>query len=461
MNRWLCIAAWAFLVGGWSAGEVRAEARRPNIILIFSDDYGIPGVGCYGGQYPTPNLDALAAGGVRFTHCFAMPLCAPSRAMTLSGRYPFRNGVLHNNLGSAYAPENSPSIAKTLKQAGYATAVAGKWRQLQHFDTPEQRAAWGFDEALVWGLGKGERYWQPDYLLNGKPIGDVGEKYGPDILHEFVVDFMTRHREEPFFVYYPTPLIHGPILRTPDSKSTDKKSGDFYADNVAYLDKLVGKLVAEVDRLGLRDNTLIVFTGDNGSTGNQTHTIDGKPIIGKKGNLLEGGSRVPLIANWPGKAPAGKVVDDLVEFSDFYATLAEAAGASLPSNVKLDSHSFAPQIRGEKGTPRDWVFVQLGNEWYARERGWKLTGDGKLFDMSAAPFDEKASAPSASTEAEAAQKRLAAVLADLNPAGGAVAPDRDKQKDKAKKKARKTRKEAQEAASAQDSPAAKQPAPAK
>src|SRR5262245_30076517 len=110
---------------------VAADAPRPNIILIFSDDYGIPGVGAYGSHYATPNLDALAAGGIRFEHCFSMPLCGPSRAVTLSGRYPFRNGVISNGHGSAYRPSDSPSIAKTLHAAGYATAVAGKWRQLQ------------------------------------------------------------------------------------------------------------------------------------------------------------------------------------------------------------------------------------------------------------------------------------------------------------------------------------------
>src|SRR5581483_5147874 len=109
------------------AGVVRAETRKPNIVLIFSDDYGTPGVGCYGGAYKTPNLDALAADGVRFTHCYSMPLCGPSRAVTMSGRYPFRNGVLSNGHGTAYKPSDSPSIAKTLKAAGYATAVAGKW----------------------------------------------------------------------------------------------------------------------------------------------------------------------------------------------------------------------------------------------------------------------------------------------------------------------------------------------
>jgi arylsulfatase A-like enzyme len=417
--------------------SAQAAPERPNIILIFSDDYGIPGVGCYGGKYATPNLDALAAGGIRFKHCFSMPLCGPSRGVTMSGRYPFRTGVLTNGSGQAYQPQNSPSIAKTLKAAGYATAVAGKWRQLQYFSTPEDAAAWGFDEFIVWGLLKGERYWQPDYNLNGKPIGDAAGKYGPDILHDFVVDFIRRHKDGPFFVYYPTPLVHSPILETPDTKDNAKDGkGNLYAANVAYLDKLVGKLAAELDTLGLRKNTLIVFTGDNGSVG--ASTIDGKAVSGAKGSMLEGGSRVPLIASWPGVTPGGKVLDDLVDFTDFYATFADLAGAKAPEGITLDGHSFAPQLRGEKGQPRESVFVQLGNEWYARDLGWKLNQAGELFSMKDAPFTQPlVPADSTDAEAQAARKKLQAAIDKLDPRGGKAAkPGEGKgKKNKAKKKA--------------------------
>ena len=267
----------------------------------------------------------------------------------MSGRYPFRSGVLTNGSGQAYAPQNSPSIAKTLQAAGYATAVAGKWRQLQHFATRDDAKAWGFDEFMIWGLGKGERYWEPDYNYNGQPVDSAGGKYGPDLLHEFAVDFIRRHKDGPFFLYYPTPLVHSPILHTPDRREREAK-GNRYAENVAYLDKLVGKLAAELDTLGLRKNTLIVFTGDNGSVGQGE--VAGRAVAGAKGSMLEGGSRVPLIVNWPGVTPAGKVLDDLTDFSDFYATFADLAGAKLPDGVQFDGHSFAPQIRGEKGEPR-------------------------------------------------------------------------------------------------------------
>jgi arylsulfatase A-like enzyme len=427
---------------------------KPNILFILADDYGIPGVGCYGGVYPTPNLDALAAGGVRFERCFSAPLCAPSRALCMFGRYAFRTGVLDNGCGAAAKPDKEVCIAKTLKQAGYATALAGKWSQLCYLDTAEEGRAWGFDEFLRWDKSQGERYWKPALNKNGQAVPVTDASYGPDLFHEFVVDFIQRHRAEPFFVYYPTPLIHGPILRTPDSpdapgggqrKAKPKAKGDsaLYQDNIAYLDKTVGKLVAALDELKLREKTLIVFTGDNGSV--PVGTLTGRPVDGHKSQVNEGGSRVPLIINWKGVTPAGRVLKDLVDFSDFYATLTELAGAQLPDGLTFDSRSFAPQLRGEKGTPRDWAYVQLGAKWYARSDGWKLTESGDLFDMSDAPFVQKpVPADTQSTEAQAARRQLQAVLNKLDPGAGESKPrqkpDGDKQQKKERRKAKKAAK---------------------
>lgn len=391
------------------AADAPQPAGKPNIIFILADDYGIPGVGCYGGALKTPNLDKLAAGGTRFEYCFAAPLCAPSRALCMFGRYAFRTGVLDNNCGAAATPQKEVCIAKTMKTAGYATAVAGKWRQLGYFTTREDGARWGWDEFLIWGVGsgdKGNRYWDPTYNRNGQPLSGAKGRFGPDVLHEFVVDFIRRHRDEPFFIYYPTTLIHGKLMRTPDSRSS---GANLYADNIAYMDKLVGKLAAELDQLKLREKTLIVFTGDNGSVGQGTGTINGRHVDGHKGQLNEGGSRVPLIANWPRTTPAGVVSKDLVDFSDFYATFADLGGAKLPEGVKIDGRSFAQQLRGEKGAPREWIYVQLGSKWYVRDQGFKLTQSGALLDMADAPFGEK---PVAN---DAARAKLQAALDELKP----------------------------------------------
>jgi arylsulfatase A len=240
--------------------------------------------------------------------------------------------------------------------------------------------------------------------------------YQPDIMHAFALDFIRRKKDGPFFLYYASHLVHRPIIRTPDSKP----GGNLYEENVAYLDKQVGEIVAELDKLGLREKTLIVFAGDNGTKG-EAAPIGGRKVLGEKGSLLEGGSRVPLIANWKGTTPAGKVLDDLVDFSDMSPTFAALGGAKLPNGVTIDGHSYAPQLRGEKGTPREWVYVQLGQGWYVREQGWKLTQSGALFDMSEAPFAEKpVAADAANKAATAARERLQAVLAKLNPGGGAA-----------------------------------------
>jgi arylsulfatase A len=330
-------------------------APKPNIIFILADDIGLPGVSCYGGVYPTPHLDALAAGGIRFDSCFASPLCAPSRALAMMGRYGFRTGVVDNPLGGKATPKREICIAKVLKSAGYATAVVGKWRQLGYFNSQAEGAVWGFDESLLWGNGGGgeggDRYWGTDFVKDGRPVKGIKGRYGPDLLHEFVVDFIRRHRDGPFFIYYPMTLIHGSFAPTPDTRPGAKDRPTLYRDTISYMDKLVGKLADELDRLKLREKTLVVFVGDNGSV--DPGTIHGRTVDGVKHELKEGGSRVPLIANWPGTVPAGKVVADLIDFTDFYVTFAELAGAKLPEGHKLDGQSFAPQLRGEKGHPRE------------------------------------------------------------------------------------------------------------
>jgi arylsulfatase A len=419
------------------------QGKRPNIIFILADDYGIGGVGCYGSdRFKTPTLDALAQTGIKFEYCFSMPLCAPSRGVCMMGRYPFRTGVVDNGSGSRAHPDKEVCIAKVMKQAGYATAVAGKWRQLSYFTTKQDALRWGFDEFLIWGvdMSKGSRYWDPDYNKNGQPLSDAQGKYGPDLLHEFVVDFIRRHQDQPFFIHYPMTLIHGPIQRTPDSPA---EGANYYADNIAYLDKLVGKLVAELDRLNIREKTLIVFTGDNGCTpqasgakgGNSGGTLNGRAIDGAKGSMKEGGSRVPLIVNWKGTTSAGQVSKNLVDFSDFFPTFAELAGAKLPADVTIDGHSFAPQLTGGSGKPRRWIFVQLGQQWYVRDARWKLNQAGDLFDMKDAPFREVLTQAD-SPETQAARAALQAALDALRPhdSGAATAAQRDKPKKKTGKR---------------------------
>lgn len=393
--------------------------ERPNIVFILADDYGIGEVSAYGADnYQTPHIDRLAQEGLRYTNAYTISLCGPSRAQILTGRYPFRTGATNQDATGEFTPAAETMMPKVLKQAGYVTAAIGKWGQL-----PLGPAEFGFDRYLKF-QGSGA-YWNTQkkaetYEVDGKKIPLRDKEYLPDVMHRLAVDFITENRNRPFYLYYSLSHVHTEILPTPDSAPD---SQDLYADNVRYMDKLIGQFLAELDRLGLGDNTVVVFMGDNGTTNGRADraTIGGRRLAGAKGSMLEGGGLEPLIVRWPGKIPAGSVSKDMVDSSDFFPTFAELAGAKLPEKTIIDGRSLAPQWRGEKGEPRTWAFNQLARNWYVRETGWKLNQSGELYDMSDAPFTEKlVPADSNNPAALAARQRLQAVLDQLNPAGGIV-----------------------------------------
>ncbi len=406
-----------FVFGSEFMPEIFASGKKPNIIFILADDYGIGEVGCYGADnYKTPNIDKLAQGGVRFTHAYTPSLCGPSRACILTGRYAFRTGATNQDATGEFKPSAETMMPKILKSAGYVTTMVGKWGQL-----PLGPADFGFDDYLKF-KGSGV-YWNTQekgktYEVNGEEKILRDKEYLPDIMHTHLIDFITKHREEPFYAYYSMSHVHTEILPTPDSIP---ESSNIYAENITYMDKLIGKLVAELDRLKLREKTMIVFFGDNGTAGGKVGkaTIGGRQLDGAKGSMLEGGSLEPLIVNWPGTTPAGKISDEMIDSTDFVPTFAEAAGATLPQKTVIDGRSFLAQARGEKMVPRDWAFIQLARMWYVREKAWKLNQAGELFDMCNAPFEEKLTPVDTKIpEAIAARKRLQSALDQLNPAGG-------------------------------------------
>jgi len=411
-------AALSFAAGTLPAFAVEPAPQKPNIIFILADDYGAGEVGCYGADnYKTPNIDALARSGIRYTHAYTAPLCGPSRACILTGRYAFRTGATNQDATGLFTPAAETMMPNVLKPAGYITTMIGKWGQL-----PLDPAAFGFDDYLTF-TGSGI-YWNTQakgktYVVNGQTVPLRDKEYLPDLMHNHLVDFITKHRDRPFYIYYSMSGVHTEILPTPDSAPESGK--DFYVDNITYLDKLVGELIAELDRLKLRENTLVIFMGDNGTAGKRADsaTIGGRRLIGQKGSMQEGGALVPMIASWPGVTPAGKVCPDMIDSTDLFPTFAELVGAKLPEKTILDGRSFAAQLRGNKGQPRDWIFIQLARMWYVREAGWKLNQAGELFDMSQAPFEEiLVPADKESPETIAARKRLQAALDQLNPAGG-------------------------------------------
>ena len=405
------------LLNNTAYASPESQPKKPNIIFILADDLGIGDVGCYGADnYKTPNIDKLASMGIRFTQAFTAPLCGPSRATILTGRHLFRTGATNQDATGLMLPSVETMMPTYLKQAGYVSTCIGKWGQL-----PLNPSDFGFDDYLKF-QGSGV-YWNTQakgktYLMNGaeKPLKD--KEYMPDVMHRKLVDFLTQNRNKPFYAYYSLSHVHTEILPTPDSKPDSK---NIYTDNIAYMDKLVGQLVSELERLRLMDNTILVFFGDNGTAGGRANaaTIGGRRLIGQKGSMQEGGSLEPLIVYWPGVTPKGKVSNDLISAVDFVPTFAEIAGVKLPSDKIFDGQSFNAQLHGEKGKPRTSIFVQLANMWYVRNAGWKLNHSGQLYDMSKAPFDEiLVPADTKNPEAIAARKTLQAELDRLNPAGG-------------------------------------------
>ena len=370
----------------YSPIKAAETTAKPNIIFILADDLGMGSVSCYGADhFKTPNIDALAQSGVRFLRAYSSPVCGPSRAELLTGRYPFRTGMVDNKSGDVMKPSREILIPTVLKPAGYVTVQVGKWSQL-----PLQPSDWGFDEYLR--FANSGKYWNTQkqnktYTVNGKEVALPDGKYLPDVMNDFLVDFIQRHKAQPFYAYYAMSHVHREILPTPDTVPGTK---DFYADNVAYMDKLVGKLVAEIDRLGLRKNTLIIFCSDNGTAPMYSNiaTIHGQRLSGQKGTMLEGGSHIPFIASWPGTIPPGVNLADLIDFSDILPTLAEVAGAKLPAGVTLDGHSFLPQLEGLPGDPRSWVYVELHGQRFVCDAKWKLDNFQELLDLEQAPFKE-------------------------------------------------------------------------
>ncbi len=411
----------------YAAYKNLAAARPPNVLLILADDVGREVLGCYGGtSYPTPNIDALAETGQRYTHCYSMPVCHPSRICLMTGRYP---AVLKNpGWGSFPKEEEKNTFAPLLKNAGYATAIGGKWQLSLMKNDLQQPARMGFDEWSLFAWHEGARYHHPMIYQNGQVRSDTYGKYGPDLYVDFLIDFMKRKRSQPFFAYYSMALCHDvtddigrPVPYGPDGHWLN------YEEMALDMDRQIGRLVTALDQFKLRDDTLILFTTDNGTAGasylryeNGKYVrpkvfsdINGISVQGGKGKLNDWGTRVPLIANWPGRVAAGKVVDDLVDFSDFLPTLVEVTGATLPEHVRLNGHSFAPSILGTGRSSRRWAYAEgRSSQQYVRTRKHKLYANGRFYDMNADPEEEHPLAD-VSDDVAAVRTTLEAALQEL------------------------------------------------
>tara|TARA_B100000401_G_scaffold420429_1_gene345886 strand:+ start:1804 stop:3177 length:1374 start_codon:yes stop_codon:yes gene_type:complete len=370
------------ILAGLLLGAFPAQANdQPNIILIMADDMGYEALSSNGSEScKSPNLDKLAAKGVRFTNCFSNPICTPSRVKLMTGQYNVRNYVKFG-----WLDREQTTFAHQLKAAGYATAIAGKWQLGRDKDTPQH---FGFEQSCLWqhtrsgrsnedGKNIDRRFVNPQLEFNGVEKDFTNGEYGPQVCTDFICDFIDKNKKKPFLVYYPMILTHCPFDPTPDSTDWDPKrlgsttyKGDrndpqrHFRDMVAYADKAVGQIVSQLGKSGVRDNTLIIFTGDNGTDTPIVTPWNGKKVVGGKGTMSDTGTRVPLIVNWPaGIRKAGRVVDDLVEFTDVFPTICEVTTAKLPKNHPGDGASIVPVLRNQAGArKKDWVYI-----WYRKQ----------------------------------------------------------------------------------------------
>lgn len=422
----LAAAALAGLSRFSSAAGARAE--RPNIVFILADDLGFETLGAYGaveyqglGAVRTPNLDALAKNGMLFEKCFSTPVCSPARSEIMTGKYNFRTGFpdIAGRSGSTRAldPKAHPTLAAKLKAAGYVTAVLGKW----HLGPPESMNEipvsaekdteyshprdCGFDRQCIFGGAHLERYGEP------KPGA-----YTPELMQAWALRFLESRKDkpEPFFLYYASPIPHNPLLATPLNHEGNKRYPSNFPFLIEYLDKQVGELLKKLDDLGLRKNTLVMFSGDNGTDNVSTVMRDGAVIKGGKHSLLDTGSHVPLLASWPAAVAPGSAYSGLVDFTDLMPTFLELAGTASPDG--LDGVSFAPQLQGRPGNPREWVHTLFVNKYFVRDSQWKLRENGDLYDVTRAPHAERLiPAGNDTAESRAARERLTAVMTKLHP----------------------------------------------
>ena len=432
----------ALCTPGLSAAQTPTgqNARRPNIIVILADDVGREAFGSYGGtSYQTPNLDRLAAEGIRFTRGYATPICTPTRVQLMTGKQTFRN---YDRFGELAVGERT--FANYLKSAGYATAVAGKW-QLSNVGgereaTNQDPHHFGFDEYLLWQLGGPDfwaRYKNPSLTRSREGYRSYEGKFGPDLFQDFVLDFIERHRDGPFLVYYPTPTPHDPFQPPPghpdwdthDPGSTDDPK--YFGSMLAYLDGQVGALVAKLDELGIRENTLVFFVGDNGTHPRVTSMMNGRAVQGDKGNTRDEGIHVPYIVNWKGTIARGQVRDDLVDVGDIFPTLMEAAGVTIRGRP-TDMVSLYPTL--VRGVPhsREWIFhdyylhrtagpnpersgrANVVVARYALNTRYKLYSDGRFFEYVADPEEERPLAlNSLAPDARRAREELQRVMKQM------------------------------------------------
>lgn len=382
-----------------------AAADRPNILLILTDDQGWWDLNSHGNEnLDTPNMDRIAREGVEFTRFYVQPVCGPTRAGILTGRYFPRTGLWENRFGGNTVRSGEITIAEVLKAQGYRTGVFGKWHLGDHGDS--RPYAQGFDVALTFPYGHAERYNYADqFNYNGRPVATKG--YITDFLTDAAISFIESGGSRPFFCYLPYNVPHEPFkagdgasgLWQPGAKLIEQylargvplRTARIYA-LIERCDGNIGRLLDRIEQLDLADNTIVMFMSDNGGV-HRTYTAG---LRGGKGSVYEGGVRSPLFVRWPGHFPSGAKVDAMASHVDLLPTICELAGAEPPADRVLDGRSIAGLMRDGKGaSPHDYLYFtwrrhgpRVDENWAIADQHYKLA-KGQLFDLTEDPGETK------------------------------------------------------------------------
>ena len=385
----------------------KPNADTPTVIFILADDMGPGDAGCYGSKVvPTPNIDRLATEGMRFTsHYAGATVCGPSRSCLMVGQHTghaFQRGnpgqvaansplgKLKDKVGRTSdfplraTPADRVTIAEVFKKAGYRTAIVGKWG-LGNPGTPGDPLKLGFDEFFGLATHVDAHTYHPAKMWdNGKYVTNDGKKHLHPQYTARAIDFVTRHKEQPFFLYLAYQFPHGPY-RAQDSLRDEpftakhglKGEAKVYASQIAQMDRSIGRIVQELGKLGLDRETLVIFASDNGPGGRGLDQLNSNgPFRGNKGDLYEGGTRTPMVARWPGRIQAGSTSDLVSAFWDFMPTFAELTGQPVPEQT--DGVSLLPTLTGnpDRQKPREVIYF----EWARTDRAGQVVrkGDWKL-----------------------------------------------------------------------------------
>jgi arylsulfatase A-like enzyme len=355
-----------------------SKSSKPNIVFILVDDLGKEWVSSYGAEdIVTPNIDKLAKSGLKFNNAYGMPQCTPSRLTLLTGQYPFRHGwVNHWDVpragGGAHFDENlNPVLVQEIKKAGYKTCIAGKW-QIDDFRVePDALTKIGFDAYCMWTgkegknpMPSGNRYYDP-YVFTKNGSSTYKDAFGPDVFKDFINDFIRNNKDEPMFIYYPMVLTHTPFVTPP--MATAKTPLEKHKSMVTYTDYVTSQIVETLEQEGIRENTVIIWTTDNGTTNKVIGNRNGFAIKGAKTKTTEAGVCLPFIVSWPAVIKPNSLSNALVDFTDILPTCLDLCGVpighTLTSKDKefvIDGRSFKEVLLGNKETIRDWILAMGG-----------------------------------------------------------------------------------------------------